>query len=283
MKESSGEYRIVIDGETIVFTLECDLSKADAMNLVSDVRAAMAENSLKKILIDAQNQHLIDSLGIRTLGPFSAELKVVKCSIHIQNAPRELKMLIEELGMSSSLKLVDADPPTQSAPAPKGKSIDVGFVNPFIEGTINTLKVQCSLDCVAQKPQLKDATAKGTTYDIAGVIGLTSETFCGSIAICFPEKVFLGAMSNMLGEDCKAITKDLEDGAGELLNIIFGHAKRILNEKGYSLAKAIPTVIRGSALEIKHLTPSKTIILPFETKFGQFTIEIGTDTTPQTT
>jgi chemotaxis protein CheX len=156
--------------------------------------------------------------------------------------------------------------------APK---IDVNFINPFIEGAVETLKVQCSFVATAGKPFLK-GKGPDITIDIAAVIGLTSAAFNGSVAICFPEKIFLGIMEKMLGEKQTTITKELEDGASELLNIIFGHAKKILNQKGYAIQKAIPTIIRGKDMAVTHLTPNPTIVMPFQTELGSFHIEVAT-------
>src|SRR4051794_18484697 len=96
------------------------------------------------------------------------------------------------------------------------QKLDVNFINPFIEGAIETLKVQCSFVAKAGRPFLKGKGPEIKT-DIAAVIGLTSAAFNGSVAICFPEVVFLGMMERMLGEKYAAITQDLEDGASELL------------------------------------------------------------------
>ena len=154
--------------------------------------------------------------------------------------------------------------------------IDVNFINPFIEGAIETLKVQCSFSVVAGKPFLK---GKGPSIkvDLAAIIGLASPAFKGSVAICFPKPVFLRVMEKMLDEKFTEITKDLEDGASELLNIIFGQAKKALNDKGYAIEKAIPTIVRGEGIEVKHLTPSPTLVLPFSTEVGAFHIEISTN------
>jgi chemotaxis protein CheX len=152
---------------------------------------------------------------------------------------------------------------------------DVNFINPFIDGAVETLKVQCSMPTTAGKPFLKGKGPEITT-DIAAVIGLTSTAFNGSLAICFPQKIFLTMMEKMLGEKYTSITQELEDGASELLNIIFGQAKKILNERGYHIQKAIPTIVRGSDILVRHLTPSATIVLPFETEVGVFHIEIAT-------
>lgn len=153
--------------------------------------------------------------------------------------------------------------------------IDVNFINPFITGAVETLKIQCSITATSGKPYVKDANNKVKT-DIAAIIGLTSKAFNGSVAICFTESVFLFIMEKMLGSKYTAITKELEDGASELLNIIFGHAKRVLNQQGYGIDKAIPTIVRGSDLNVTHLTPSPTIALPFTTEKGVFLIEIAT-------
>ena len=153
-------------------------------------------------------------------------------------------------------------------------AVDVSFFKPFVEGTIKTLKVQCSLDAKPGKPLFK-GTAPRPDFDIAAVIGILSSSFTGTISLCFPKAVFLTIMNNMLGENNAEITGELEDGAGELLNIIFGHAKSVLNAQGHDIQKAIPTIVRGSGLETRHLTPSKVVVLPFLTPAGEFDIEIG--------
>jgi chemotaxis protein CheX len=279
MNESSSEYSAESQGDVLIFTLRSDLNTKVATCLANDVQTALTENpALKKVVVNTRDRHMIDSLSMRVVGKLASDLKKQGCMVFVLEPHSSLRKFISDMGMSSLLNLAstleEVVASAQAAPSPKGR-LDVEFVNPFIVGTINTLKVQCSMECTAQKPTLKENLPEPVKFDIAGVIGVTSETFTGSIAICFPEKVFLGAMSNMLGEECKEINKDLEDGAGELLNIIFGHAKTVLNEKGYALAKAIPTIVRGQNLEVKHLTFATTLVLPFGTQFGNFYIEIG--------
>ncbi|MGK5086379.1 chemotaxis protein CheX [Bdellovibrionota bacterium FG-2] len=154
--------------------------------------------------------------------------------------------------------------------------LDVKFFKPFVDGTIHTLKIQCSLEAKHDKPFVKGQKEQ-PPFEIAGVIGLTSQAFTGSITICFPEKVYLTMMSNMLGETFTAITKDLQDGAAELLNIIFGQAKSVLNQQGYTIQKAIPTVVRGTNLTTTQLGGGPVIVLPFLTSVGEFHIEICTE------
>jgi chemotaxis protein CheX len=154
---------------------------------------------------------------------------------------------------------------------------DADFLKPFIEGTLETLKVQCSRSFKVGTPI---RIAKGEkrpeqyTCDIAGVIGLTSNVFQGSIALAFKDPAFLYVMSGMLGEDYTEVDDDLVDGVGELLNIIFGYGKRIITDKGYKVEMAIPTVVRGSNIILKQVTNADTVVIPFESPEQSFHIEI---------
>ena len=158
----------------------------------------------------------------------------------------------------------------------KAPAVDVEFIGPFVDAAIKTLNVQCGVEAKAAKPFIKEKDAN-FKYAIAGSIGLTSRYFKGSISICFSKEAFLAIMGNMLGEEYSEIDAELEDGAGELLNIIFGQAKITLNEKGYQIEKAIPTIIRGENIEVRHLTPDPTLVLPFSSEVGDFNIEVGVE------
>jgi CheY-specific phosphatase CheX len=151
--------------------------------------------------------------------------------------------------------------------------MDVRFFKPFVEATIKTLKVQCNTDATHEKPFIK-GTKPQPDFDLAAVIALTSNAFNGTITLSFTKSTFLGVMSGMLGEKYEEITPELEDGAAELLNIIFGQAKLTLTQEGYTVEKAIPTVIRGAGLKTKIASSQPVIVLPFATASGIFEIEI---------
>lgn len=154
---------------------------------------------------------------------------------------------------------------------------DLKFIKPFIDSALNTLQVQCSLECKTGKPFVKGKDVVQPDFEIAAIIGLTSPSFTGSIAICFPKAVYLKIMSNMLMSEFTEITQDLQDGAAELLNIIFGGAKTVLNQQGYTIQKAIPTVVRGQHIQTSHLSTSPVMVIPFGTIAGEFHIEISTE------
>jgi chemotaxis protein CheX len=78
----------------------------------------------------------------------------------------------------------------------------------------------------------------------------------------------------MLGEEQTAINHDIEDAAGELTNIIFGHTKKALEQKGLKLEKAIPSVITGANHAISHQSTGPIIVTPFESDLGPFYVQI---------
>ncbi len=159
--------------------------------------------------------------------------------------------------------------------ADKAATLDVNFINPFLGSTRNAIEMQASCKVELGKPRLKKS-GEVLNADIAGVISLTSSAFTGSIALCFPAQTFLGIYGAMLGETPTEITEESQDAAGELLNIIFGQAKAVLNDtKGYSIQKAIPTVVRGQALQVHHMSREVAVILPFTCDYGAFHIEIS--------
>ena len=232
------------------------------------------------IVLDLGQKWNIDLYFLKEVAPIAKVIKDNRSGIAAASCPAPTLKLLKELGMDSMLPTflnVEKALTHLGIAIPKDPvKIDVAFVNPFVSGALETLKVQCSTTVTPGKPFIKGLN-QPTDVAIAAVLGLTSKPFNGSIALCFPEKTFLTIMGKMLGEAFPAITKDLEDGAGELLNIIFGQAKKHLNDKGYAIEKAIPTIVRGKELMVRHMSANPTVILPFESDAGLFHIEVSTE------
>jgi len=94
------------------------------------------------------------------------------------------------------------------------------------------------------------------------------------MALCFQAATFLKIYNSMVGEEAKEITAEIQDGAGELINIIYGQAKTILNKNDYKLEMALPTVLVGEKLKIRHQGRAQTIVVPFESDAGPMFIEV---------
>ncbi len=148
------------------------------------------------------------------------------------------------------------------------------LIDAFVEGTQKTLSVQCGLETTSRKPYLK-GTQPEPKIALTGIVVMVSTQFSGIVHLSFTESSFLAIMDKMLGEEFSQISDELTSGAAELLNIIYGSAKVILNQQGYAIKAAIPTVVRGDAIQTKSVTTNPALVLPFSTEFGDFFLEIA--------
>ncbi|MBW1671711.1 MAG: chemotaxis protein CheX [Deltaproteobacteria bacterium] len=152
--------------------------------------------------------------------------------------------------------------------------MDVIFINPFLEATIDVLKTMAFVEPRPGKPYLKkDDLARG---DVSGVIGFTGAT-TGSMALSFSEGCISKIVSNMLGEEIKGINGDIKDAVGEITNMVSGAARKKLESIGLSISAAIPTVIAGKDHSISHIMGGPSIIIPFETDQGSFVVDVCMD------
>lgn len=267
------------DEKTLIYDIQEELTPELGELVAADVKKEMSSSpKLEAVVFNTDNQ-TVSYKGFKSLCQVAVSQKKPKFQMYLLSSVKATLTLLRSEGMDNVLKPIESitDVPTKASVerAKTAMKLDVSFINPFIEGTVKTLDVQCQVAVAINKPVLKTKDTELPVIDILGVIGITSKAFNGNIAICFPEKVFLFIMSQMLGEAYTEITKDLEDGAGEILNMIFGHAKRVLNENGHSFEKAIPAVVRAANLSVTHLNEQGCIILPFKCKGGDFYMEIS--------
>ena len=150
--------------------------------------------------------------------------------------------------------------------------IDVNFIVPFVESTLEVLKLMAQTPATKEKVYLKSGNEP--SGDISAIVPMSSSKFLGSFAISFEENCFLEVVSNMLSEEYTNINSDNRDAVGEICNQVFGMAKARMNdEMGLDIAKAIPTIIEGKKHTLKHMIQGKCLAVRFKTKKGSFTIE----------
>lgn len=152
-------------------------------------------------------------------------------------------------------------------------ALDVNFINPVLMATMNAFKVQVGVTPKMLRPVPKVDRSQ-SLGDISGVIGVVTPSFGGSIILAFPLKTALAVFSKMLGETYEKASPEVESGTSELTNIIFGQAKIALNERGYGLKPAIPTVVTGTNHVLYSSTSGPIVVVPFESELGNFFIEI---------
>lgn len=149
--------------------------------------------------------------------------------------------------------------------------MDVKFINPFLNGTLEVLEKMACIKPVAGKPYVKtNDTACG---DVSGIIGMTGDAI-GSLALSFSEECIIYVANNMLGESHTEMNKEVLDTAGELTNIISGAARKLMEKDDLKVFAAIPTIVYGKQHMVRHIVSGPSIVLPFQTEKGTFVIDV---------
>ena len=149
--------------------------------------------------------------------------------------------------------------------------MDVNYINPFLNGTLEVLKKMAFLDAVPGKPSVKrDETAFG---DVSGIIGITGDAL-GSLALSFSEACICRIVANMLGEEFREVNREIIDATGELTNMVSGASRTQMEKMGMNVYAAIPTVVHGRHHTISHILKSPSIVIPFSTPAGPFFVDV---------
>jgi chemotaxis protein CheX len=233
-----------------VILTEFNTSKLGGPELIASIRET-DHNLNTPFIIYTED---IENAKIKTRG--------AKHVVYIKK-PAELTAISDQI---TSLSKIDLDK--------KQFKIDVDFINPFIDSSVKTLNAMCGVKTIdAQRPYLLTEN-EVLDIDISGNLSITSPYFRGSIGISFAIDVYKKLISAMLEEGQENITTDNQDGAAEIINIIFGQTKAVLNTRGYSLARAIPSVVRGPGHKIYPNSKIPVLLVPFTSDAGNFYIQI---------
>lgn len=254
-------------------------------DLISSAEIKELELQMKTWLLSPVELHVFDFLNVTTMtetfypvfSRFKQTLKQNRkhvASLHMRpNIFKDIKQYGVAEVFNPAASLIEAK---SKAGLTTRRKVDVKLLEPFIQGTITALKVQCSLELKCEKPYLKQPK-QNIPFEIAGQIALNNSDLRCAFALCFSKETFLNIYEAMLGEKHTEINQDVQDAAGELLNIIFGFAKTALLEKGIRLERAIPVILRGKDMAISQGDPQLTMILPFNCTAGKFHMEVAFD------
>jgi CheY-specific phosphatase CheX len=147
----------------------------------------------------------------------------------------------------------------------------IHFVKAFIDATIRVLFIQGKTLSRRGKINLKTINREKLSGPISGIISVASDDFPYEIVISFSEICYLKLISVMLGEDQTVITDENRDGATEILNIIYGQAKLVLNQQNASIAPQIPVLHVGLDYPV---SDCNIVFIPFDSDYGEFSVEV---------
>lgn len=152
---------------------------------------------------------------------------------------------------------------------PASVALNADFINPFVEGTVATLKQMAEMDCVRKNLSLSEDGK--TSGDISGTIGLSGEAE-GFVSVSFKldlAQKIVGKML-MLDEGEEASEDDMRDGVGEFMNMVAGYAKAQLADTEHSFMLSIPNVISGGPHSVGQPRGLPVFVIDFETDGSEF-------------
>lgn len=267
-------YKIMLSSSYITVKLMSDCDNTSAKNFHTEITTLLSESS-RHLIFNCESVQGMSSEWFRDLLLLQKLLKDNSKSLIFILVSKDLKKIFKDNGLETNFTMALN---LREALADLGlvtkKMLDTEFINPFLTATLHVLKVQANVEAKPGKIVLKTPGDKYVA-DISGVIGVVSETYNGSIVISFPEDTFLKVMSGMLGETYTEINQEIMDGAGEVTNMIFGQAKIVLNEKGYGIKTALPSVVTGKKHSLSSSTSGPVVIIPFESAAGDFYVEVS--------
>lgn len=273
MKEVSAQHKIIEAEDYITLVLEGELVQESVNFLAKEQQLVLA--SAKPLVVHCAALSGLCPAWVRALMTVHLELSKKNRKMRFIQVTDAIKRYFRAEGVDGVFLIQNT---LREALADFGvatkKALDTDFINPFLDSTIKVLEIQAQTKALPGRIYLKQGPK--LTGDVSGVIGIVSDAFNGSVVISFPEGTFLKIVSRMFGEEHTVLTKEIEDGAAELTNIIFGQAKIILNDKGYGIKTALPSVITGKDHSVAATVKGAVVVIPFETDVGPFFIEVST-------
>ena len=152
-----------------------------------------------------------------------------------------------------------------------GMKVNLEFLKTFVDSTKHVFETFCSLQNVThQKPMLltKENTKK---YDLEGSIHLRSDYFEGYFYISFSKEIYLKILYKVLMEEYTEINAANVDFSAELVNMIYGQSKVLLNESGHNFQKVLPKFTPVPPL---HESKNDVFLIPIDTDIGTIDIKV---------
>ncbi|MBN2474753.1 MAG: chemotaxis protein CheX [Pirellulales bacterium] len=144
------------------------------------------------------------------------------------------------------------------------------YINPFITSLANAFMTM--LDCEVRRGLVSLKDGNSPDYEISGIIGLSGRAV-GTVVLSLSKEVALKAASTLLMCETSEVDAEVIDAVGELTNMVAGAAKSELEE--YELAVSLPNVVTGRHHEIRFPSNVTPICVPFETDWGDLSLEVG--------
>jgi chemotaxis protein CheX len=144
------------------------------------------------------------------------------------------------------------------------------YVNPFLNASVGLFKDFLKIKLTYEQPYINKDPQK--LYEVSAIIGLAGET-TGAVVLSFTRETAIEIFSIFSGIKSDALTKEVIDGVGELVNIVAGNAKKGLENLRIEIS--LPGVIVGNNYNINWPKGVPVITIPFSSDVGNFSVNVS--------
>jgi chemotaxis protein CheX len=144
------------------------------------------------------------------------------------------------------------------------------FINPFLAASMNLfheylgITVRSLNPFVRKDPHVLD--------EVSGIIGLAGDT-AGAVVLSFSRETAMNIVSVFSKKSYTALSNEVLDGVGELVNIIAGNAKQDLAD--FRITISLPGVVVGNGARIHWPEGVPVIAIPFDSELGSFSVNVS--------
>lgn len=169
----------------------------------------------------------------------------------------------------------NADKVSPSPPTPQ-LSINPAVLKSLVKATKDVMETMVFAENLkSDRPfiwQDSHCPAPKRANTIKSYLSIHTNFFKGRFLLCFPFETYLKVLNSVMLEEYTEISDETKDFICELLNMIYGQAKVVLNEAGFELPPLIPVQMWGKDFAP---IPGKTIfVIPFSCNYGNFYVEV---------
>jgi chemotaxis protein CheX len=144
------------------------------------------------------------------------------------------------------------------------------YINPFLHAAVNLFRNHLGVEITNGTPYIN--TDSQNLNEISAIIGLAGDTV-GAVVLSFTRSTAIEMISLFSGKPYQALSKEVIDGVGELVNILAGNAKKGLTE--FRIEISLPGVVTGNKYKINWPKGIPVITIPFKSNLGDFTVNVS--------
>lgn len=149
----------------------------------------------------------------------------------------------------------------------------IEFIAPIVTATVSSLKTLLGMETRQGQAHASKVFATPQESCYVAVIGMAGSV-SGSVVMTFLRDTARKFVGKMVCGD-PGSDDDVADGVGEIVNIIAGNAKTILNQQNLGLSLALPNVLQGQEMRVHPPEGVPAIVIPFQCELGDFTVQLA--------